>query len=754
MYEDANQLQAQFYHPLTTIWLERIKAAKRAKERFDAIGKTCNDFYESQAGFMWKQKQYFNGELPSPKFAFTIAKAFEFVSIFGPHLYWQYASRKVFSQRKLKLTPEIFGDPNDPQVQELAGQVMMQEAQEEALTNFGNQMMSSVLDWTQREQPGGGLITHGMHAVTESLIKGMSLLWPETYAPPGSEARYTKNTYDTVDNLLVDPDCSDPLWESAGYIVRKHVDPIWFVERKFGLERGRLDNMGTVKSKEHAARQEANQATKDKKNDTFDCMEWYEIWSKVGVGPRTKDLNHKMVDMFDQQVGDYAYLVVAPGVPFPLNAPPEKYFGDDPASSDEVKEMFKWRCANFGDEFPCWKDNRWPVAVLSYNPILGSPWPLAPLAPGLGELIALNVLTSSYVDTAWNNRQQILAYVASAASELEAAINTDAALVKIKLNDNIHDNINNTIQFLNRPHANTDQLQAIEMMAAAFDRRVGLSELHYGESKTQVRIAADSRQKSDAVNIRPEKMSGDVARWMTDASQMEMFLLAIHGRGVDLTHVLGGFGASQWDQYFGQMPIEQLMREAKATVEASEVRRPNKERDTANIQSLQQFMLPMLQQYAQETSNTEPLNQFIEMMSEAMEMQGSPIELPPWQPPVDEEQQQMQQQQQQLEMQKTAAEAESKKAGAQKALADAAATMIDSQVPGGMIGEMKHEQALRHKEELHYQNLAIGSQVHEQALTQDGQSHVQMLLFNDIEGDQKLEQQKAQAKAKPTGNQQ
>ena len=736
MYDNPADLQGQFYGPLTTIWLERIKAAQKAKTRFNAIAKTCNDFYESQAGFMWKNKEYFNGTIPQPKFAFTIAKAFEFVSIFGPHLYWQYASRKVFSQRRLKLTPEIFGDPNDPQVQQMAGQIMMQEAREEALTNFGNQMMSIVLDWSQREQPGG-LITHGMNAVTESLIKGMGLLWPETYSAPESDATYTKNTYDSVDNLLVDPDCKDPLWETAGYIARRHVDPIWFVERKFGLKRGSLEGKGTESSAEFRARQDANQATKDKKNETFDCMEWFEIWSKVGVGPRTQTLAHKMVDMFDQEVGDYAYLVVAPGVPYPLNAPPDRYFGENAATSPEVKEMFQWRCANYGDLFPCYKDNRWPVARLSYNPIMGSPWPLAPLAPGLGELVALNVLTTSYVESAWNNRQQILAYVGSAASELETALSTDAAFVKVKLNDNIHQNINEVMQFLNRPNANTDQLQAIEMMAAAFDRRVGLSELHYGESRTQVRVAADSRQKADAVNIRPEKMSGDVARWMTEVSQLEMFLVAIHVRGVDLTHLLGGFGASQWDQYFGQLPVEQLMREAKATVEASEVRRPNKERDTANVQSLQQFLLPILQTFAQATGDTGPLNKLIAMSSEAMELHGDPIELPPWQPPVDPQQQELQQQMQQLEMAKTAAEAEAKKAGAQKSMADAAATMIESQVPGGMIGEMKHEQDLRHKEDLH-----------ELQMSHETDKSIQKLLFGELEGEQRIDQAEDQAEAR------
>ena len=169
-------------------------------------------------------------------------------------------------------------------------------------------------------------------------------------------------------------------------------------------------------------------------------------------------------------------------------------------------------------------------------------------------------------------------------------------------------------------------------------------------------------------------------------------------------------------------------------------RRPNKERDTANIQSLQQFLLPLLQAYAQETTDTGPLNEFIEKMGEAMDMHGPPTQLAPWQPPVDPQQQQLQQLLQQLEMKKTAAEAANKQAGAQKAMADAAATIIDSQVPGGMIDEMQHEQDLRHKEESHAQDL-----------THQAEQHVQMLLFNDLEGDQELKQKKEQARVRPNG---
>lgn len=728
MYDSADDMTHKFLHPLMRVWEERINAAKRSKERFNAIAKTCNDFYESQQGFMWQDRQFFNGALPSPKFQICVAKAYEFVSIFGPSLFWDYANRKVIGQRQLKLKPEMFGDPRDQQAQQMGAQVRFQEAQERAVQEFANEVMSIYLNWSQREQPGT-LITHGNQAVTESLIKGMGTLWPETYSQPGSEARYTRLTYDTVDNLYIDPDCRDPLWETAGYIMCRHVNPTWQVERMFGLERGALDGKGTVESGEMRARRGASHATKSDAGKTFDCIEWYEIWSKVGVGPRTNVLNHSLIDYFDDAVGDHAYLCVAPGVEYPLNAHPDRFFGDAAADTEAVREMFQWRCKNFGDPFPVYMDGRWPVAKLSYNPLMGSPWPLAPLAPGLGELVAINVLTSSFIDASWNNRQQILAYLKSAASEVEDVLNSDDAVVKVGLNDNIHSSINEVVQFLQKPPAQTDQLAALEMLSGNFNRRVGLNELQYGESRTQVRVASDGRAKQEALAIRPQKMAKDVARWLTDASQQEMFLAAMHVQGRDLVHLLGQFGAERWDALFGNVDLEKLMREARASIEASEVARPNRDRDTANIQSLQQYVLPILQAFAQQTSDTTPLNKFMEMVTEAMDFNDNPVELPAWKPPTDPEAAKIQQMQNQIEIEAKQADVANKQAQSQKHMASAQKTMVDAQaammnntMPGGLVDELHHEQEIRQRDE-----------VHEQELLHKEQSHVQQLLFSDAD---------------------
>lgn len=773
MYNSPQDLTSQFYRPLVDLWIQRMGAARTAKLRFDKIAKQCTEFYEAGAGFMWEKQfnqDYFNGRLPSPKFRITIAKLYEFVSIYGPHLFWQYPKRKVMSQRALVLRPEHFGDPNDPTVQEAFQQVLQQDTIEQALSSFGNEMMGNYLDWSQREQPGGGLAMHGNLCVTEMLVKGMGTLWPTVYSFPGSDQKFTALRYKTINNFFIDPDCNDPLLETAGYIALRHVTPVWELEKRFSLPKGTLAGKGNLSSFEQISRNNASNVQGNRDHTirrTHDRIEWWEIWSKCGVGPRNAEFSHKMIDQFDETVGDYAYLCLTSGVPFPLNAPPDKFFGDAAADDEVVKDMFEWRCCDYGEKFPVWKDGRWPVSTLAVNRLANSPWPLAPAAPGIGELIALNILTSAYVDQSWNNRKQLIGYLKSALGDVKAALDSENTTELVPINESVHKSINDVIQYLQAPRQNTDLLQAIEMLSAAFDKRVGLSELQYGMSSTQIRVASDVRTRTDNANIRPEKMAKDVAAWMSDAGQLEMFAALMYVDGMSLTHLLGGYGASQWDALLKQMPIEQAMREMKATIEASDIRRPNHERDTANVQSLMQYLMPACQQFAQETGKTGPMKDFLALISDAQEMPALAKlaeKFDQWRPDVDEESAKMQQAQMQAELENVQSDSAQKQAAAAKAKAEAAAKIAEigsedgegESGPGAgeekmkeaMADEVKFRQALSHKQ-----------QEHQQKLLSNQELLVQKLLFAEAEqtikekamreqSQLKVQQAKSQAKAK------
>ena len=739
MYKTPLDLTSQFYRPLVNIWIERLSAARTAKGRFTKVAEQCTEFYEAGAGFMWEEKfkrDYFAGKLPSPKFKITIAKLYEFVAIYGPHLFWQYAKRKVITQRQMVLRPEMFGDPNDPTVQQVFAQVLQQDTVEQAMSSFANEMMGNYLDWSQREQPSG-LSINGQMAVTEALVKGMGCLWPDVYSFPGSDQKFTRLRYKTVNNFFIDPDCKDPMLETAGYVALRHVNPIWQIEKKFNLPKGTLAGKGNISSMEQISRNNQKKQPGESAKGTHDQIEWWEIWSKCGVGPRAAAMSHQMIDEFDEQIGDYAYLCVANGVPFPLNAPPDKYFGDNPATPEDVKSMFEWRYADYGEQFPIWGDAKWPVALLSFNKLSNSPWPLAPAAPGLGELIAINILTSSYVDQAWSDRKSIIGYLKSSLGDVKQALESENAIETVAINDNVQKSISDCIQYLNTPGRQNTLLEAIEMLSQNFDKRVGLSELQYGMSSTQIRVASDVRTRSESANIRPEKMSKDVAAWMSEAAQMEMFSAIMYVEGKSLTHLLGGYGASQWDALIKAMPIEQAMREMKATVEASEVRRPNHERDTANVQALQQYITPLLQQYAMTTGDTKQLNDFFDMIGESMEMPAiTRLKLGPWSPPTDEQSQQIMQAHQQAEVENVQSDSAQKQAAAKKLQAEAVATMAEMGAEGE--GEGQNAAADKAKEvavdEVKFrQSLSHKQQDHEQKMISNQELLVQKLLFNEAE---------------------
>src|SRR5690606_3182663 len=106
--------------------------------------------------------------------------------------------------------------------------------------------------------------------------------------------------------------------------------------------------------------------------------------------------------------GDYAYLCISPDVPWLLNAPPPKLAD---ATDEDVQMMFAW-------PNPTYLDNRFPVALIDFNRNPESCWPIPPLAPAMGELIALNVLASAFLENAYENRRQIVAYLKSAAKDV------------------------------------------------------------------------------------------------------------------------------------------------------------------------------------------------------------------------------------------------------------------------------------------------------------------------------------------------
>ena len=654
----------EFLLPVVSGWLGAIKQAGDTKKWFDRIGDQCMKFYSADVGFMWQPqfRKTFMPEGKAPKFQITIAKAFEFVSLLGPSLFWQNPTRELRPRKRIEVKPEHFMEYG-PYAEMYYQQAAMQQQQEWSNEDLRHQLVESYLNYTPNEQPHGGLAAQAKLAITECLITGRGCLWSDSYRYPGSERTLTGLFYDTNKNLFIDPDAKMNDLSDARWIARRHVEPSWEVEKRFGYKQGALKNKGVLESKDAQGRNNTvADADGRRRGQSYDLVEWYEIWSKCGVGYRLRDLEKgripdidKIGDAIEKVVGDYAYLCVCEGVPHPLNA----HRADvEDMDADEMVKAFEWPC-------PYWIDQKWPVRCLDFYTIPESAWPMAPMSPGLGELMFLNIMISHLANRIWSSSRDFIAIAKSAAEDFEDRIKNGDDLEVLQMNDITQKSINEVVQVLQFPQVNYDVWRIIDRVADMFDKRVGLTELLYGLNPggVQSRSAADAQNKEKYSSIRPDFLARCVDDWMEELADTEKFAARWFIKGEDIVPLVGQWGAQMWDKVVVSEDPELVVRNMKARIVANSSRKPNKLKDAENINQVIQYFLPIFNAHAQATGDTAPLNEVIKLWGEANEMDTSRIEFQQRNPetngPSPEElQMQQQQHEQQMQMQQAQIDAQ------------------------------------------------------------------------------------------------
>lgn len=735
---------------LSQEWLKRIRFAHDARKGFDAVADACHSFYSQSGKFMWEEKfkNKYLGNMSRPKFEVTLNAAKEYVDIFGPYLFWDYPHRTAKAYDPLEMDPEVFAEPDDPWQAEVFSQMVQDHQMTYRTARQRAVLMERYLNYSQREQPHG-LWSHTNAAITEALVKGRGVLVPRAYSPPGSERVLTGLFHEPVRNLFIDPDCTDCLLDTATWIAIRHEDASYDVEDRFDLPRGTLDEAGYGETSEHEV---SNDSPADQlyrvNGKTNNKIVWYEIWSKCGISCK-KDLQQsEFAQHVDEVVGDYVYLCVAKNVPWLLNAPPASFH--EGITDEEVSEMLGW-------PFPSYRDSRWPVALLDFFPDPESPWPIAPLSSGLGHLICLNVLMSAYVEQAFENRKSIIAVLRSAAKDVTDAINGNQSPAVVELNETAAKDIKNVIQYLNRPNMNTDILGAIELVLMLFQKATGLVDFMYGQEQKVSRSAQDIVAKQEKTAVRPEKMSMDVAAWQADAARLEAFLATLEVRGSDVHPIIP---APLWDRLVNQQDPELVMREMDVVIEATDVRRPNRERDLSQLQTLAQQSTAAFIEAAGMNGDWTPFNAFHKQIWKAMEAPWVPeMEIQSTDPnqqsqaEAELQQQQMEAEQQKLqgELQKMQLELEGKKLDTQqkqmafefKSAGEAQRLQSDA---------MRSAQGLQSDALKERQQLLFDDLVHRQELRQDQEQHELDMDQSEEQGRQKVRLMRQQAMAKPQAN--
>lgn len=754
--------------PIVDVWKGLLNRAKDAKQEFTNRSDQVMSFYSGGAkNGMWStgyMERFMGGAqaVAPPRFKITLNVAFELVAIFGPLLFWEMCNRKVSPHRSMNLDPSVLAG-NNPELQQYFSQLSEQQATEDARNDLRAKVLEHMLNYFQREQPEGGLAQHSDLAIFEALTKGAGFLKTEDYQFPFSDRTLVGSFFQSVDDVLVDADCTDPLWTSADWIAIRHRTRSDKTEEHFGLPPGSLRPYATISSQNAAYQSGVERDAKIVVEK--DVVEWYEIFSRAGFGNKlTGKENPPIPQEFDRARGsvniggrempdDFVYLCICTKCNYPLNLPSREMVKDY-ATEEWVKAQTDWPT-----EY--WRDNKWPVEMLWFHPHSGkTAWPEPPLAPALGELTCLNILMSAYVQEAFEGRQMIIGYEKNAVEKLQSLLDSGVSPLAVEIDPQFGPgkSIQDVISFMKRPEINNDLPKTIEFVLGLIEKRTGLrDEMYGGNSGANPRSATEFQGKMDTVNIRPEHMQKKVAAWQSRVADKEVFCAYIHVAASDIQEQLGPLGVAAWEELVTNEAPEAILRGAKAIVEASGIRRPNKTKDMADLQGMQQFLMPILAGYMAQSNDPGPINGFLKALGDAGEFDVQDFLFPT--PPPNEVNDQMQQ----AELQKVQAEADKLTADAEKSRTDSQLAihevqngqqnaerdaMLKAQVAehGAMIKQQTAEHTMSLKEKqaqlaaaAKQQEMLNSADVHEQSIAQKMEEARQKLAMKLFETHQNLQ---------------
>lgn len=604
---------------LCDLWLSKIRIAMDHKKHlFQNDADTAFRFFNGPHDFMYTDDSV--ESMPAPAFKMTTNKVAEFVQIFGPAMYSNNPVRKVTARPPLALPFEVFGDPN------MAQAYTFQDEQRHKFDQIRAALIQLYLNWSPSVT---NLRSEARQYVDEALIKGRGCLWTEIWQPTGANFKVSGSFYDTVDNLATDPDMES--MDQCFWIARRCVHPKWHVERQYGLKpgsiKGNCESIASITDDDMYERD----GYKRRSGGSNDLLRYWKIYSRMGMGTRLSGASKTYGNSLEMW-GDYVYIVVAEGVPFPLNLPPELQAAPGAAGSNP--EVQKKILMNLQWPIPTYAHGTWPVTVLDFHKVPRQQWPMSHLKPAMGELKFLNWAYSFLAGKIRNTSRDFVVVMKEAAEEIKTILLTGQDMTMIEL-ENTYEDIRKVVQFLQHPEFNGSIWQVIAAVNENFEKRVGLNELSYGNTGKQIRSAAEAEIKSTHTSTRPDDMAEQVEAALTEASRKEALAARYLLRGQDVQRVLGEIGAEFWDQFVATSSVQEAAHEFEYRIEAGSARKPNKQADIANFQQAMQVLLPVFQSLAQSTGNVGPINALIKQWCQSLDIEPGPfmIVLAPPQPP-------------------------------------------------------------------------------------------------------------------------
>ena len=622
---------------LVRTWTKKFEASIKYKKPFADDAKEAAMFFDGDHNWMWKDayargEKGYNSSIAPPAFRMQVNKVFELIEIFGAVIYHRNPVRTVTLYQQPDLPADAYGLPADmamltPEQTQLLG-VAQADAQGRSSRDVARQLLESYLNYTPNELD---LKRQAKKFVNEALMKGMGVLWPELIEIDGSgvePVRMVGSFYDTVDNLLIDPDfdnMDDMLW-----CARRCVRPLEEVALEYQIPEDDLARHLDGNTEIKADNEPRN--TRKKSGQTQRLVTYYKVWSKCGAGDRFKDAPKESRGLFDS-IGKYCYLVICEGVDYPLNLPPSVMQEEiDPETGIPQSLMLRmsWPVPYFVDP------GGWPFVPLAFHPKPGYAWPISHIKPAVAELRMLNWGMSFLASRIATSCETIIAVQKAADQEFKDQLlaPSEGGFKIIELAELLGRRVEDVLSTFQMPQVTKDLWDILTAVADQFAQRTGLTELAYGYTRSQFRSAAEATIKQENVSVRPDNMANDLEDAMSTLARREALAARWLLEPKDVAPVLGPMGAIAWEQHVAKRDLVSLTRDFLFRVEAGSARKPNKasrvEQMTLAIQTLGPILAPLAT-----GGVVEPFNALMRDWAMSLDIDATPYLIPAPPPPPE-----------------------------------------------------------------------------------------------------------------------
>ena len=616
-------------------WLKKIQLSLKHKRPFSEDAREAMSFFDGPHNWFWRDtyarsESGYNRAISPPGFRMQVNRVFEAVKLFGSVIYHRNPVRTVEPAHYPFISPDELGiqDPNGMAAYEQAAQETVQKT---AVRRATAMLLEKYLNYTPNELD---LKTHSRRTVDEAIIKGMGLWWTEMVTLPGSGQRFIGSFADSVDNFTMDPDATEI--EDILWCARRCTHPIDVVAAQYGLDRDQLKghlegaNSLDLAAGEQVFLDDEVQTNHRRAGKSNELVTYWKIFSKTGLGDRLKDMPKDLVGTFDG-IGDNCYIVVCEGVDFPLNISPEllgQQVSEETGVPDELFRAVQW-------PIPFWAEaNGWPFTPLDFHRKPGYIWPISHIKPGIGELRFLNFALSFVAQRAAISCETLIGVSKAADQDIKDQIldTSQKGFKIVEISETLGRSVNDLISVFQLPDVSPELWKIIDAVTQMFDKRVGLTELAYAMTSSQIRSATEASVKAEQLSVRPDDMANRLEDAMALMARREAFAARWLLEPKDVEPILGPLGAAAWAQYVNVMDPATIAREFDYRVESGSARKPNKATRVEQMQAALQTLGPILQGLVP-SGVVDPLNALISDWAESLDIDAKPYLIPPPPPP-------------------------------------------------------------------------------------------------------------------------